>query len=126
MRDPRRAGLFCAGLHRARRPHWDSEARAAIFGLTRGVTRKEIVRAALESVGYQTRDLLDAMRADSRGLWDEEFASVIRIDGGMSASDWTMQFLADMLERASRPPGDFRDHRFGRGLSGGLASGSLP
>ena len=49
-------------------PHWDSEARAAIFGLTRGATRKEIVRAALESVGYQTRDLIDAMRADSRGL----------------------------------------------------------
>ena len=48
-------------------PHWDSEARAAISGLTRGATRKEIVRAALESVGYQTRDLIHAMRADSRG-----------------------------------------------------------
>ena len=78
-------------------PHWDSEARAAIFGLTRGATRNEIVRAALESVGYQTRDLIDAMRADSRGLWNGNFASVIRIDGGMSVSDWTMQFLADIL-----------------------------
>jgi glycerol kinase len=85
-------------------PHWDSEARAAIFGLTRGATRKEIVRAALESVGYQTRDLINAMRADSEGLWGSEFASVIRIDGGMSASDWTMQFLADMLNaRVDRP-----------------------
>jgi glycerol kinase len=75
-------------------PHWDSAARAALVGLTRGATRKEIARAALESVGFQTRDLVAAMRADApSGL----AAGVVRVDGGMSASDWTMQFLADML-----------------------------
>jgi glycerol kinase len=75
-------------------PHWNSEARGALFGLTRGATRKEIARAALESVGFQTRDLLAAMRADApSGLP----VGIVRADGGMSASDWTMQFLADML-----------------------------
>ena len=74
-------------------PHWDATARGTIVGLTRGSTRKEIARAALESVGFQTRDLVDAMRADAAG----ESSAVIRVDGGMAASDWTMQFLADML-----------------------------
>jgi glycerol kinase len=75
-------------------PHWDAEARGAIFGLTRGSTRNEIARAALESVGFQTRDLIEAMRADAAGA----AAPVIRVDGGMAASDWTMQFLSDMLD----------------------------
>ena len=74
-------------------PHWDAAARGTIVGLTRGSTRKEIARAALESVGFQTRDLVDAMRADAAG----DSSAVIRVDGGMAASDWTMQFLADML-----------------------------
>jgi glycerol kinase len=74
-------------------PHWDAQARGTIVGLTRGSTRKEIARAALESVGFQTRDLVDAMRADAAG----EASAIIRVDGGMAASDWTMQFLADML-----------------------------
>ena len=74
-------------------PHWDPEARGAIFGLTRGSGPAELARAALESVGYQTRDLLEAMRADMGGLGE----TVLRVDGGMSASDWTMQFLADVL-----------------------------
>ncbi|MGA2795211.1 MAG: glycerol kinase GlpK [Roseiarcus sp.] len=79
-------------------PHWNSEARGAITGLTRGATRKEIARAALESVAYQTRDLIAAMRADEGERDGEEASPVIRVDGGMSASDWTMQFLADMLD----------------------------
>ena len=74
-------------------PHWDPEARGAIFGLTRGSGPAEFARAALESVGYQTRDLLEAMRADV-GTLDE---TVLRVDGGMSASDWSMQFLSDIL-----------------------------
>jgi len=82
-------------------PHWNSEARAALIGLTRGTTRREIARAALESVAFQTRDLIAAMRADLPG---EGADSVIRVDGGMSASDWTMQCLADMLgARVDRP-----------------------
>jgi glycerol kinase len=104
-------------------PHWDSEARAAIFGLTRGATRKEIVRAALESVGYQTRDLIDAMRADTQGLWGEKFASVIRIDGGMSASDWTMQFLADAVNAQVDRPEILETTALGAGYLAGWQGG---
>jgi glycerol kinase len=76
-------------------PWWDAEARGAVFGLTRKSGPAELARAALEAVGYQTRELLDAMRAD----WPAaEAAPVLRVDGGMAASDWTMQFLADMLD----------------------------
>jgi glycerol kinase len=77
-------------------PHWDADARGAIFGITRGTTSAELVRAALESVCYQTRDLIEAMEAD----WAPEGAArtVLRVDGGMVASDWTMQFLADIID----------------------------
>ena len=74
-------------------PYWDAEARGALFGLTRNTGPKEIARAVLQSVGYQTSDLVEAMRAD----WPEAEQPVLRVDGGMTASDWTMQFLADIL-----------------------------
>lgn len=74
-------------------PYWDSESRGAIFGLTRNSGPREFARAALESVGYQTRDLLEAMRAD----WSAESENILRVDGGMSANNWAMQFLSDML-----------------------------
>ena len=74
-------------------PYWDAECRGAIFGLTRGSGPAEFARAALESVAYQTRDLAEAMRAD----WGAGEDTVLRVDGGMSASDWTMQCLADIL-----------------------------
>lgn len=74
-------------------PHWDADARGALFGLTRSTGPKEISKAVLESVGYQTRDLLDAKKAD----WAHSEDTVLRVDGGMTASDWTMQFLADIL-----------------------------
>ena len=74
-------------------PYWDAEARGALFGLTRNSGPAEIAQAALESVGYQTRDLLEAMRAD----WPAAADTVLRVDGGMTASDVTMQFLADIL-----------------------------
>ncbi|MEM9796103.1 MAG: glycerol kinase GlpK [Pseudomonadota bacterium] len=81
-------------------PHWDADARGAIFGLTRGSGPAELARAALESVGYQTRDLLEAMVADVGPLGD----TVLRVDGGLSASDWAMQFLSDILDApADRP-----------------------
>ena len=73
-------------------PYWAPEARGAVFGLTRNSGPAEFARAALESVGFQTRDLLEAMRAD----FDPPDATVLRVDGGMAASDWTMQFLADV------------------------------
>ncbi len=75
-------------------PHWDPEARGALFGLTRNTGPCELARAALESVAYQTGDLLDAMRVDWIGDASE---TVLRVDGGMVASNWTMQRLADLL-----------------------------
>jgi glycerol kinase len=76
-------------------PYWDARARGAIFGLTRNSGGAEIARATLESVGYQTRDLLDAMRADCPSAF--KGTCVLRVDGGMTASEATMQFLADIL-----------------------------
>jgi glycerol kinase len=76
-------------------PWWDADARAAILGLSRKSGINEIARAALESVGYQTRDLLNAMRADWPAA--KETGTVMRVDGGMTASDWTLQFVADMV-----------------------------
>jgi len=75
-------------------PWWDPQARGALIGLTRGTGPAEISRAALESVCYQTLDLLNAMHAD----WQQEVETVLRVDGGMVASDWTMQRLADILQ----------------------------
>ncbi|MDM9628578.1 glycerol kinase GlpK [Rhizobium sp. S152] len=75
-------------------PYWDPEARGAIFGLTRNSGRAELARAVLESVAYQTLDLLVAMRKD----WgDHHIETVLRVDGGMARSDWTMQRLADLV-----------------------------
>lgn len=75
-------------------PYWKPDCRGAVFGLTRDTGRAEMVAAALESAGYQTRDLLEAMNAD----WDGGDATpVLRIDGGMSANSWAMQFLSDIV-----------------------------
>ena len=71
-----------------------AECRGAVFGLTRNSGPAEFARAALESVGYQTRDLIEAMTADWDGAAE---AAVLRVDGGMSASDWAMQFLSDII-----------------------------
>ena len=81
-------------------PWWDADARGALIGLTRGTGPAEISRAALESVCYQTLDLLKAMQAD----WNQTTQTVLRVDGGMVASDWTMQRLADILQaQVDRP-----------------------
>jgi glycerol kinase len=78
-------------------PHWNPDARGALFGLTRNTGPRELARAALESVCYQTADLLDAMKADWAGHAPANGETVLRVDGGMVASDWTMQRLADLL-----------------------------
>ena len=75
-------------------PWWDADARGALYGLTRNTGPRELARAALESVAYQTADLLSAMRKD----WPSDSATVLRVDGGMVASDWTMQVLSDILD----------------------------
>ena len=74
-------------------PYWKPDCRGAVFGLTRNSGPAEFARAALQSVAFQTRDLLQAMQAD----WQADTDVVLRVDGGMSASDWTMQSLSDIL-----------------------------
>jgi glycerol kinase len=108
-------------------PHWDPEARGALFGLTRNTGPAELARAALESVAFQTRDLLAAMRADTG---DAGFAAagetVLRVDGGMVASDWAMRFLADMLAAPVDRPTVLETTARGAAYLAGLTAGLCP
>ena len=103
-------------------PYWDADARGAMFGLTRGTGPEEIARAALESVCYQTRDLLDAMRRD----WGAARETVLRVDGGMVASDWTMQRLADMLDAPVDRPRVLETTALGAAYLAGMQAGFYP
>ncbi len=103
-------------------PHWNSHVRATISGISRGTTRKELARAVLEAVGYQTRDLLQAM-LDDAGMQGE---IVLRVDGGMTASDWTMQFLADMVGVAVERPACLETTALGAAYLAGLDAGIYP
>ena len=103
-------------------PYWDAEARGALFGLTRNSGPAEIAQAALEAVGYQTRDLLEAMRAD----WPAAADTVLRVDGGMTASDVTMQFLADILGAPVDRPVVMETTALGAAYLAGLAGRRLP
>lgn len=103
-------------------PYWEPEARGALFGLTRATTPAELARAALESVCYQTRDLLDAMRGD----WKGSAETVLRVDGGMVASDWTMQFLADILDAPVDRPTVLETTALGAAWLAGQHAGVLP
>jgi glycerol kinase len=105
-------------------PYWDAQARGAIFGLTRNSGGPEIARAALDAVGYQTRDLLEAMRAD----WPqaEGSATVLRVDGGMTASDPCMQFLADILASPVDRPGVMETTALGAAYLAGRQAGLCP
>ena len=103
-------------------PWWDANARGAIYGLTRNAGVAELARAALEAVGYQTRDLLDAMRAD----WPAAGDTVLRVDGGMAASDFTMQFLADILAAPVDRPAVMETTAVGAAYLAGLAAGVCP
>jgi glycerol kinase len=105
-------------------PYWDAQARAAIFGLTRNSGGPELARAALEAVGYQTRDLLAAMRADWPRATTAE--TVLRVDGGMSASDAAMQFLADILAAPVDRPVAMETTALGAAYLAGLAAGICP
>ena len=104
-------------------PHWDPHARGAIFGLTRNSGPAEFARAALESVGFQTLDLLDAMQADWQGKGE---ANVLRVDGGMSASDWSMQFLADIIAAPVDRPAVLETTALGAAWLAGMRAGVYP
>ncbi|MCK9908419.1 glycerol kinase GlpK [Microbacteriaceae bacterium K1510] len=105
-------------------PHWDAQARGALYGLTRKTGAAELARAALEAVGYQTRDLLDAMKADWPAARDA--ATVLRVDGGMTASDVTMQFLADILASPVDRPVLMETTALGAAYLAGRAAGLCP
>jgi glycerol kinase len=100
-------------------PYWDAGCRGAIFGLTRNTGPTEIAKAALESVAFQTRDLIEAMRQD----WGEPGQSVLRIDGGMVANDWAMQALANQLSAPVDRPIITETTAAGAAYLAGLAAG---
>jgi glycerol kinase len=99
-------------------PWWDAAARGALVGLTREAGAAELVRAALEAAAFQTRDLLEAMAADGAAR-----AATLRVDGGMVASDWTMQFLADMTGIAVERPVVTETTSLGAAYLAGIATG---
>jgi glycerol kinase len=103
-------------------PYWNAAARGAIFGLTRATGSNEFSRAALQSVCYQTRDLLEAMR----GNWPAKADTVLRVDGGMVVSDWTMQSLADILDAPVDRPTILQTTALGAAWLAGHRSGVWP
>jgi glycerol kinase len=105
-------------------PYWNPDVRGALFGLSRGTGPNEIAKAALESVCYQTVDLLVAMRAD----WPdgEGAGTVLRVDGGMTASDWTMQRIADLIGAPVDRPEIQETTALGAAYLAGLQAGLFP
>jgi glycerol kinase len=99
-------------------PHWQGSARGLICGMTRDTGRAHLVRAALESIAYQTRELIDAMEADAGAQLEE-----LRVDGGASANDFLMQFQADILGRRIVRPADIETTALGAAYLAGLATG---
>jgi glycerol kinase len=104
-------------------PHWDAEARGAMFGMTRNSGPAEFARAALEAVAYQTQDLLSAMKKDWKGAAGK---TVLRVDGGMVASDWTMQRLADILDAPVDRPRILETTALGAAWLAGSRAGVWP
>jgi len=99
-------------------PHWDSAARGLISGITRSTSKAHIVRAALESIAYQTRELVGAMEADGGEALRE-----LRVDGGAAANDFLLQFQADILNRPIVRPVDIETTALGAAYLAGLAVG---
>ncbi|MEO0497550.1 MAG: FGGY-family carbohydrate kinase, partial [Pseudomonadota bacterium] len=111
-------------------PYWDAEARGAMFGLTRNTGPNEVARAALEAVCYQTRDLLEAMQKDWAASQQQGEQTggdtVLRVDGGMVASNFTMQFLSDMLNAPVDRPEILETTALGAAWLAGSRAGVWP
>jgi len=101
-------------------PHWDPLARGALIGITRGTRRAHVVRAALESIAYQSAEVLAAMRADA-----EQALTELRVDGGASANDWLMQFQADILGVPVNRPEILESTALGAAQLAGIGCGLL-
>ena len=105
-------------------PYWNADCRGAIYGLTRNSGPAELAKAALECVGFQTRDLLEAMQSDWHD--DGEEKPVLRVDGGMTSSNWAMQFLADILNAGVDRPKTLETTAVGAAWLAGSAGGYYP
>ena len=104
-------------------PYWNPDCRGAVYGLTRATGPAEMAKAALESVGYQTRDLLEAMASD----WQSQgIQPVLRVDGGMAASDWAMQFLSDIIDAPVDRPKVHETTALGVAWLAGMQAGVYP
>ena len=119
--DPRQRLYLVPGFAGLGAPYWAPQAKGALIGLTAECGPREIARAALEAVGYQTRDLAQAMTADAGLPLDR-----LRVDGGMTASDWTMQFLADILPATVERPAVVETSAWGAAYAAGLVRGLCP
>ncbi len=103
-------------------PYWNPDCRGAAFGLTRDTGPAELARAALQSIGFQTADLWRAMRADWPGASD----AVLRVDGGLSANNWAMQFLSDVLDAPVDRPANVETTALGAAWLAGMRAGIYP
>ena len=99
-------------------PYWDPDARGALFGITRGTRQEHIVRAGLESIAFQTRDLVDAMEKDAGRAIQS-----VRVDGGASVNAFLMQFQADILGMPLVRPRSCETTALGAAFAAGLAAG---
>jgi glycerol kinase len=124
MSDPTQSVYLVPAFVGLGAPYWNPRVRGALFGLTRSTSAAELAHAALESVCYQTVDLWEAMRAD----WPQAGAAnvVLRVDGGMTASDWTMQRLADLLDAPVDRPMIQETTALGAAYLAGLSAGVYP
>jgi glycerol kinase len=119
--DPRQQVYLVPAFAGLGAPYWSPEARGALVGLTAECGLPEIARAALEAVGHQTRDLIAAMASDTSLAIDS-----LRVDGGMAVSDWTMQFLADILPAVIERPASVETTAWGAAYAAGLTRGICP
>lgn len=121
--DPEQSVIMVPAFTGLGAPYWNAECRGAVYGLTRNSGPAEFARAALESVGYQTRDLLEAMTADWGGTKD---TATLRVDGGLSANDWAMQFLSDIIAAPVDRPIGLETTALGAAWLAGMRAGIYP
>ena len=99
-------------------PYWDNDCKGAMFGITRGTSKEDMTKATLDSIAYQNRDILDAMKEDS-GISIQS----LRVDGGASANDYLMQFQSDIMQCAIERPENVESTALGAAYLAGLAVG---
>lgn len=99
-------------------PYWDPDARGSVFGITRGTTRQDFIKATLQSIAYQSRDVVDTMKKDTKVN-----IPVLKVDGGAANNDYLMQFQADILNTPVQKAPDLETTALGAAFLAGLAVG---